>query len=388
LGCTIAIHLQQLLSDPTVKTPVLKIALTCIAGGLLCTLILITGPEPLTVGARQDAPQVTVSALNRSLQPREVVAYGTLNPRKTLALKTQVSGEIIWTHENFVPGGVFDQDAVLFKVDDRDHLIALESAEARYEQAQAIVDIEQGRYEIAQREWSTWQSDQNLKKEPSPLALREPQKTEVEARRKTILAEIRRVKLLLERTVVRAPWPASVVTSNAVLGQVLGTGDTVGVLYPLDYGVVDLQIPIKTLGLIEPGIEQVTLHPIDNLSSQGITGVFERSVKILSDDTRLATVRVRLDRPLQYPGWAFGMPIKATFAVGTQPVVLVSPDLIISGNSLWIYREGRAMLHQIYPLAQKDRWVAVEDNFDSADKIVLQRPIGLFDGALADIVES
>jgi hypothetical protein len=82
------------------------------------------------------------------------------------------------------------------------------------------------------------------------------------------------------------------------------------------------------------------------------------------------------------------MPIKATFAVGTQPVVLVSPDLIISGNSLWIYREGRAMLHQIYPLAQKDRWVAVEDNFDSADKIVLQRPIGLFDGALADIVES
>jgi hypothetical protein len=46
------------------------------------------------------------------------------------------------------------------------------------------------------------------------------------------------------------------------------------------------------------------------------------------------------------------------------------------------------MLHQIYPLAQKDRWVAVEDNFDSADKIVLKRPIGLFDGALADIVES
>ena len=117
MGCTIAIHLQQLLSDPTVKTPVLKIALTCIAGGLLCALILITGPEPLTVGARQDAPQVTVSALNRSLQPREVVAYGTLNPRKTLALKTQVSGEIIWTHENFVPGGVFDQDAFLFKVD-------------------------------------------------------------------------------------------------------------------------------------------------------------------------------------------------------------------------------------------------------------------------------
>lgn len=370
------------------KTPVLKIALTCIVGGLLCALILITGPEPLTAGARQDTPQVTVSALNRSQQTREVIAYGTLNPRKTLALKTQVSGEIIWTHDDFVPGGMLDQDAVLFKVDDRDHLIALESAEARYEQAQAIVDIEQGRYEIAQLEWSTWQDDQNLKKEPSPLALREPQKIEVEARRKTIIAEINRAKLLLERTVVRAPWPASVVNANAALGQVLGTGDTVGILYPLDYGVVDLQIPIKTLGLIESGIEQVTLHPIGNNTSEGITGVFERSVKILSEDTRLATVRVRLDQPLQYPGWAFGMPIKATFAVGTQQVVLVSSDLIVSGNSLWIYREGRAMLHQIYPVEQKDQWMAVENNFDSADKVVLKRPIGLFDGALADIVES
>ena len=361
----------------------------CAVGVLICGLILVTGPEPLKAGMQEGKPRVTVGDLHRINIPHKVIAYGELNPRKVLELTTQVSGEIVWAHEDLVPGGVLGEGSAIFKVDDRDYIIALNSAEARYAEAQAIVEIEQGRYEIAQLEWSAWQDNENQSEEASSLALREPQKAEAEAKRRGVFAEISRAKLALERAVVRTPWPASVVAANAVVGQILVAGEPVGTLYPLDYGVVDLQIPIATLRLVESGIEEVALRAAGDPTSIVVLGVFERVVKSLTNDTRLAIVRVRVDRPLEYPGWVFGMPVQASLVVSKeQAVVMVPPDLIVSGNYLWIYRDGRAMLHQINPLEQRDSMVAVEDNFGSTDVIILQRPIGLFDGALADAVES
>lgn len=367
----------------------LKVLAVCAVGTLICGWIIVTGPEPLKASIVQGKPVVTVGPLQRTKMPYKVTAYGTLNPRQVLELKTQVSGEIVWTHEDLVPGGMLAKDTVLFKVDERDYSIALDTAEARYAEAQADVEIEQGRYEIAQLEWSAWQENQNRSKTPSPLALREPQKAKAEAKRRGISAQMRRAKLVLERTVVRAPWSASVVSANVALGQVLVAGAPVGTLYPLDYGVVDLQMPIKTLRLMDLGVEEVTLRSVGDPTSEAVIGVFERSVNALTNDTRLATVRVRVDHPLESHGWVFGMPLQATLvARNERAVVLIPPDLIVSGNFLWIYRDGRAVRHQVQPLEQRGTKVTVLDNFGPADVIILQRPIGLFDGAIADVIRS
>ena len=317
--------------------------------------------------------------------PQTVIAYGSLAPRQSLELTTQVPGEIVWVHDALVPGSELAQDEVLFKVDERDYSIALASAQARYAEVQATIEIERGRSEIAQLEWSTWQENQEQAQSPSALALREPQQAEAEAKRKGILAEINRAKLALERTSVRAPWPASVVAANAVKGQVLSAGESVGTLFPIDYGVVELQVPIGTLRLLETGTEQVSLRSVDDPTNSIVLGEFERVVKTLTDETKLATVRVRVDQPLNHHGWAFGMHLEATIVASTnQAIAWVPSELIVSGNFLWIYRDGRAQRHQVHPISQKDALIAVEDNFNTADALILQRPIGLFDGAVVD----
>ena len=365
----------------------LKILATCVVGALICALILVTGPKPLEASLPQTNPQVSIVDLEQKQQPQTLITFGTLIPRQALELTTQVPGEITWVNEILVPGGEVAADEVLFSLDSRDFRIAVASAEARLAQAQAAIEIERGRVEVAQLEWSAWQEGQEKIEQPSSLALRKPQLAQSQADRNAAIAELDQAKLALERSTIRAPWPASVVAAHAVAGQVVTVGESVGTLFPLDYGVVEVQVPLKFLRVIETGVAGVELQPVDNTTNQVINGVFERVVKRLTEDTRLATIRVRVDQPLQHAGWVFGMHVQVTISAHeTQNVVLIPADLIVSGNVVWVYRAGRAQRHQVFPLQQSGSRIAVVDNFVEGDALVVERPIGLFSGAFVDVM--
>ncbi len=358
------------------------------AGILLCGLILLTGPEPLEASIPEGKPRVSVGVLERADVPNMVIANGVLSPRQSLQLTTQVPGEVVWVSRNLEAGGQVARGDLLLRIDPRDYEIAVASAEARYAQAQANIELEEGRSEIARLEWSAWQDSQNEDLQPSPLALRAPQQAEAVALRKAYGAELDRARLALERTAVHAPWPASVVRANAVVGQVLSVGEGTATLFPLDYGVVELQVPAKSARLLDAGIDRVALRPVHDLNTPPVTGLFEGIVRNLTDDTRLATVRVRIETPLDHEGWAYGMHLQATLATMQQRAVAQIPaDLIVSGNLVWIYRNGQARRHQVYPIGNAGATVSVEDNFDAGDAIIVERPIGLFDGAEVDVFE-
>lgn len=364
-----------------------KILVAGALGLAICVGIVLTGPQPLEASIPAGNPQVAIGALQRIVMPRAITAYGTLAPRQSLQLTSQVPGEITWVHQDLVPGGTVPQGEVLFRIDERDYEIAVASAEARYAQAQAQIEIERGRSEIAELEWTAWQDRQTQREEPNALALREPQKAEAQAQRRAILAELKQARLALERTQVRAKWPASVVSANAIRGQVLSVGEVVATLFPIENAVVELQVPANALRVLEAGIEHIELTPVDDPNAAPVVGRFERVVRSLADETRLATLRVIVEQPLEHVGWAFGMHLQArVVARQQQSVAMIPPDLIVSGNLLWVHRNGQAVRHQIFPVAQRGDMIAVQDNFQVADAIILERPIGLFDGANVDAV--
>lgn len=367
----------------------LKVLLACCVGVVLCALVLLTGPEPLEASLPEGKPSVTVDLLERAVVPNTLTAYGTLTPRHSLDLTTQVPGEVAWVHSELVPGGLLDEGDTLFRVDPRDYEIALASAVARHAQAQAKIDLEQGRAEIARLEWSAWRASEGVSEaeQASPLALREPQRAEAAAQQKALLAELDRAELALERTAIRAPWAASVVQANAVVGQVLSVGDVIARLFPMDFAIVELQVPVSILRSLDTGIELIELRPVDDLSAEPVLGEFESVVRNLTDETRLATIRVRIDDPLENDGWAYGMHLRANVLTKQQlSVVLVPPELIVSGNLIWIYRDGQAQRLQIRPIERSGSQLFVEDNFLAGDALIIERPIGLFDGAYVDAV--
>ena len=348
----------------------------------VCGLILATGPEPLESNQTQALPKVATGALERGQAPVQLDAFGALEPRQSLQLTAQVSGEITWVSDSLIAGGSVAPHDALFRLDDRDYKIAVASAEARLSQAQATIDLERGRAEIAKLEWAAWQRGQQDNQPASALALRVPQQAEAQALRNALRAELDQARLNLERTEVTSPWPASVVAANAIPGQVLAAGEVVATLFPVDFGVVELQVPVSTLQVFDQGLERIELRPVQNGNLPPVAGELDTIVRTLTDNTRLATVRVRVDRPLQHPGWTYGMHLQADIvAKQIRNLAYIPSDLVVSGNLVWILRQGRATRHQVTPVGNSGRVVSVLDNFAPGDELILERPIGLFDGA-------
>ena len=365
----------------------LKLVVAVLVGILVCGLILVTGPEPLTASIPESKPSVTVGPLERGVIPATVTAFGVLSPRQSLSLTTQVPGEVTWVSQNLDAGGELAKDEVLFRVDSRDYEIALASAEARFEEAEANIDLEEGLSENARLEWETWKKFNGQGAPRNPLALREPQQAGALAQLRVIRAAVDRARLDLERTEIRAPWPAAVVEANTVVGQVLGVGEVAATLFPLDYAVVEVQVPVSTLQLLESGIETVSLRPVHDPAGASVTGRYAGVVRYLTEGTRLATVRIRVDAPLANDSWAYGMHLAVTLVTRQQQdIAFVPADLIVSGNLVWVHRDGRARQHQVFPIRSEGSLVSVEDNFRAGDSLMLERPLGLFDGAAVDVL--
>lgn len=362
------------------------VVLSCVVGVAVCVVILLSGPEPLEASAPQGKPSVSIGPLERDVTANFISAFGSLTPRQTLQLTTQVPGEIVWVSDRLTAGGFVDQGERLFRVDEREYAIAVASAEAGYEQAQAKLELEQGHAENARREWVQWQNTSSDAVKPRPLALREPQLAEAAALVKAARAQLDGARLAFERVAVEAPWPASVVRAQAVVGQVLPVGQVIATLFPLDYGVAELQVPADTVRLLDAGIQQVELWPVHDQGAQPVIGVFEAVVRNLTNDTRLATVRVRIDTPLENEGWAYGMHLEARILTQQQRAVVQIPaEIVVGGNLIWVYRNGQARRHQVHPVRNSGKTVSVEDNFHVDDALILEYPIGLFDRADVDL---
>ncbi|MEM1436752.1 MAG: efflux RND transporter periplasmic adaptor subunit [Pseudomonadota bacterium] len=362
----------------------MNIAIVIAAGLLLSGYILSTGPALPEAGPVQTITAVSVASIERRMLPRDVQAFGMLLPRRSLKLASQVPGRVSWVSEQLIPGFEVESGEPLVRIDEQEYAIAVATAEASVAQAEAAVELERGQARMAQQEWLA--REQAGRQRPAVLgkrlALREPQRADAEAQLKSAQAELDRATLALNRTAIAAPWPALVVDVSAVAGQLLSVDEVTATLYPLDSAVVELKVPVDVLQDLEQGIEKITLRAANRSSVPPVVGVLEGLVRSLSDDTRLATIRVRVDRPLHNEGWAFGMHLQARIEVRAQrSVALVPADLLVSGNMVWVCREGKALRHEVQPLSELGVHVAVVDSFEVNDVIILERPVGLFDGA-------
>ncbi|MEM7218261.1 MAG: efflux RND transporter periplasmic adaptor subunit [Pseudomonadota bacterium] len=370
------------------RRPLFTLLTVCCAGVGLIALIATTGPEPLQAAQPPAKPQVAVATLDRTQEPITVSAVGTLVPRQTLSLTTQVPGEITWVSQSLDAGRHVEAGDKLLQIDERDYVIAVASAEALHAQAQANIALEEGRAEIARLEWQAWKSTSQDAEQAGPLALREPQKADAVARRRVIDAQLRGARLALQRTAIKAPWSATIAQANAIIGQVLSVGDVTAVLMPLDFAIVELQVPIKTARTLDQGVDTIEIVPVDDPDATPVLGRFEGIVRNLTSDTRLATLRVRIDEPLAHPGWAYGMHLRARIqARQTRPVALVPADLVVNGNLVWVYRDGAALRHRLTPTGGTPELVSVADSFEPSDRLIVDRPIGLLDGVSVELRE-
>lgn len=183
--------------------------------------------------------RVEGTVLKKGPYDLRVRSQGTVRPRTRSSLLPEVGGKIIEISPSFRPGGFFEKDAVLLRLDPLDYETAVVIAKASLAQAEALLAEEQARAEQAVENWKAL----GRSGQPSAVAARVPQLAKAKADVESARAQVVKAERDLDRTVIRAPYAGQVLEQNADVGQMVGTNTVLGQVFAVDYVEVRLPLP-------------------------------------------------------------------------------------------------------------------------------------------------
>lgn len=249
-------------------------------------------------------PEPIESIATALSQPREhrvtTTAIGTVIALQSITLRNEIAGTV---HKvDLAPGKIFEKGALLVALD-----VAVEEAELKALQAQA--SLAKTTLERTQK------AIQN--KAASEMELERAQ-----AEHDIALAQIARVRAIIERKTIRAPFRARVGLSDLHLGQYLQEGTKLATLQGIEDAVyLDFSLPQRVAATLAQG-DRIETFPGSNATALPATIVALDAQ--VDASTRNATVRAKLSGfdPLPAPGASVKVrvPVGPPISAVTVPV--------------------------------------------------------------------
>lgn len=320
---------------------------------------------------------VEVMPLEPTTTAVRIHGTGTVEAAQVVDVVPEVSGRIVWRAEKLMPGGRFVAGEALARVEKREYALAVDEERARVRSAELELELEKGRGEVAAREWQLLKGDDAGTN--NALALRTSQLETAQVSLEAARSGLARAQLNLERTVLRAPFNATVVTESIDVGQRVGPNGSVAKLLGTDAFWVRVGVRVEDLRSIDvPGFngERASLVTVTQRLTDGSAlrrqGRVLRLVENLDAQTRRAQLLVSIPEPLR-PG-DDGLPLLPGAYVEVEiegrtieGVASVPAAAVYEGRTVWVVENG---------LLQRR---AVDVKFSSGDQAFI---IGDFSGGL------
>lgn len=332
------------------------------------------------------ASLVEVRTVTAHAEEATIEAMGTVIPARQMQLAARVGGQVSWVSEKFVPGGRFDANEVVLKLDPVDYQIAVNRAATALERARLAarqregdiaarsaeltraaeaLKVEQGAGAVARREYELLGED--VTETDQELILRRPQLATAEAAVQAARAAVesakaakasaeqavidarnnlREAELALQRTVVRAPFDGTIrqryvnlhseVASKSTLADFVGTGTY----------WVRVSVPLGRLRYIRvPGLNGSTGSAVDIYHASAWGPRASREGRVvglepgLEPQGRMARLLIAIDDPLE---------LKAPRPDDRRPLVLDAyVDAVIHGQQITgVYTVPRTALRE------------------------------------------
>ena len=187
------------------------------------------------------APLVEVVRAEPQTVRFRVAAQGTVEPRTESDLVAEVAGRIVWASPELASGGFFARGDTLVRIDPRDYQVALEGAQAALGRAESQLTLTTSTLE-RQRSMHERGISSQARMDDAVHAQANAQAGVGEAR-----VAVRRAKLDLERTRIRALFAGRVREKRVDLGQFVGRGASVARVYSID--VAEVRLPVRDADL-------------------------------------------------------------------------------------------------------------------------------------------
>jgi len=307
--------------------------------------------EPTYIPVTVDAVEVVKETIRIPVQ-----AQGTVSPLRETTLISEVAGRITEASDAFNVGGFVRKDEVLLRIDPRDYQTALLRAQSAVASAQSTRAQEQGRAQVAQREWEKLPAGSQRSAAAKALYLRKPQLEQAEAELLAAQADLNTARDNLARTIIRAPYSALIRGKEVELGQYVAPGSILAEIFSVDFAEVRLPIPQSKLAYLElPGLDGYTngasidLYTDVSGDVKHWSATLQRSEGVFDERSRALYTVARIEDPyaLTHPGQEplrIGTFVNANIRGKAQHNLVALPRHVLrAGNQLWVIDEERLL---------------------------------------------
>lgn len=382
-----------------------KTALICLGiflvGAVLTLLIFSTEPEATQSGATRDtAMLVEVVDVDRGNFTPTIQAMGTVQPSQDIVLSPRVGGEIIERSENFTPGGYVEEGEVLIQIDPADYENELQQRRNDLRQAETDLTIEMGRQNVAREDYELL--DDSLANENRSLVLREPQLNAARSTVEAAEAAVKQAELNLQRTTIRAPFNAYILSRNVNVGSQVSVGDELARLVGFDNYWVQATLPLNHLRWIDipqngAGGSPVTIHNSSAWQDgEHREGTLYRLIGALDNQTRLARVLINVPDPHGYQSGNMDQPrlmidsfVEANIrARELEDVIRVDRDYIRQNDTIWVMEDDTLRIRDANIMFRDASYAYISEGLQDGDQVVTTNLTTVVDGAPLRLEES
>jgi RND family efflux transporter MFP subunit len=356
--------------------------------------IHMTEPEAQrTSASKRSAMLVEVTSGERGTFQPEIRATGTVRPEKSIVLSPRVGGAVTSISSAFTPGGFVEAGEVLVQIDPSDYEVVLLQRQSELRQASAELELELGRQDLARKDYQELEG--RISSEYKSLTLRQPQLNTARARVEAAEAAVRQAELDLERTRIRAPFAAHILSRDINVGSQVSAGQSLGKLVGTEHYWVEARVPVAELRWIDfsapPGaastveIRNRSAWPEDSFRE----GYVHQMVGELEDQTRLARVLLTVDDPLAHDPESAGLPplmigsfVEARIAgIPLENVTRIDRVYVRKDDTVWIYSDGVLEIRTLDIVFMDQQFAYVRSGLSGDDQVITTNLATVFNGA-------
>lgn len=175
----------------------------------------------------------------------KVIADGIVIPAQQVALRPQVTGQIVDIFSDVVPGGIVRAGQKLIEIDHRDYEILVRQRKSDVAKALEALKVEEGNQAVAKQEYELL--NEVISEEDRELVLREPQLAAIKAAQESAQAALKKAQLDLARCDILAPFNAIVQEKHVDFGATVSTNSNLVTLMGTDEAWVEVKVWISQL---------------------------------------------------------------------------------------------------------------------------------------------
>ncbi|MBX2822631.1 MAG: efflux RND transporter periplasmic adaptor subunit [Rhodothermaceae bacterium] len=378
----------------SIRTTLLICLLVVLVGAGATALIFRTEPAAERSGAvRENAMLVDVLGVKRDTYSPSILAMGTVEPEQDVMLSPRINGQVLRIANTFVPGGVVRKGDVLLQIDPADYQNVLAQRQSTLNQAIAELNIEEGRQQVARQDFALLGDSITL--ENRSLVLREPQLESARAIVESARAAVEQAQLELDRTTIRAPFDAHILSRNVNVGSQVALGENLGRLVGIDTYWVVATVPqseLRWLMFPERGATPSSVK-IRNRTAWNAdeyrTGTLHQLVGALENQTRLARVIIDVADPLGYeaedkdlPPLMIGAFVET--AIDARPmtdVFRLNRDYLRKDNTVWVMEDEVLRIKDVTVLFQDAEYAYISAGLEDGNQVVITNLSTVVEGA-------